>query len=92
MSPAVEVAASARLLRKSQPELPALAVLDQSMRGHHGRRIDSGGLATPPSPFALVVAEAFDGGMHLCNLTGLLQCRSHPRIPGMLMEIWWNEV
>lgn len=92
VSPAVQVVASARLLRKVQPELPALELLDRSMRGRHGRRIDFGDLATPPSPFALIVAEAFDGGMRPCDWAGLLQSRSHPRILEVLMEVWWNEV
>lgn len=91
-SPAIDIAARALLLRRQEPALPALQVLDLVMRGRHGRWIDFGDMGLPPAPFALLVAEAFDGGMLPCDWVGLLRSRSHPRIRPVLMEIWADEV
>ena len=89
---AVDIAARALLLRRQEPQLPALQVLDEVMRGRHGSWIDFADLAFPPAPFALIVAEAFDGGMLPCDWVGLLHGRSHLWIKPVLMEIWVDEV
>ena len=89
---AVEVAVQALLLRKQHPSMPAVEVLDEAMLSRHGRWIDFGEIGLPPAPFALLVAEAFDGGMLPCDWVGLLRSRSHPRLRPVLMEVWANEV
>lgn len=91
-SPAVEVVASALLLRRSQPELQAVEVIDRAMAGRIGHRVDFGDLATIPSPFALLIAEAFDGGMLPCDWAGLWRSKSHPRLRQVLIDIWADEV
>jgi hypothetical protein len=60
---AQKIATEAVTLRKSHAHAPALDILDLVMKHHHHRCFDFGDLATPPAPFALVVAEAFDQGM-----------------------------
>lgn len=92
VAPAVRIAAEALLLRRARPDLPALDVLDQCMRGRPGRRVDFGDLTTPPAPFALLIAEAFDGGMRPDDWAGLWHCNSHPRIRGFLLNLWADEV
>ena len=92
VNPAVVIVAEARTLRNSQPVLPAGQVLDHVMRGRYGRRIDFGVLATPPSPFALLVAEAFDGGMLASDWASLWRCNSHPKVRATLLQIWTDEV
>lgn len=92
VSPAVEVVATALLLRRASPNWPALDVLDQAMAGRIGRRIDFGALATIPSPFALLIAEAFDGGMLPCDWVGLWRSQSHPTLRQVLADIWADEV
>ena len=90
--PAVEVVATALLLRRTQPELPAVAVLDQAMQGRIGRRVDFGSLASIPSPFALLVAEAFDGGMLPSDWEGLWRFNPQARLRKLLSDIWAYEV
>lgn len=75
---AVVIVAEERTLRNSQPSLTAAQVLDHVMRGRYGHRIDFGVLATPPSPFSLLVAEALDGGMLASDWGGLWMCNSQP--------------
>ena len=61
VSPAVDIAARVLLLRKQEPKLPALDVLDYAMRRRRDCWIDFGVLAFPPAPFALIVAEGAAG-------------------------------
>ena len=83
--------ATALLLRRSQPDLPAVAVLDLAMQGRIGRRINFGNLATIPSPFSLLVAEAFNGGMLPSDWEGLWRFNPEPRLRKLLMDIWAYE-
>jgi hypothetical protein len=92
VSPAVEIAVKALMLRRRDPTCPALLVMDEAMRGHHGRFIDFGDIARPPAPFGLLVAEAFDGGMLPCDWVGLLAGKSHPKLPAVLNDIWVHEI
>lgn len=92
VTPAVDIAARALLLRRQEPRLSALEVLDQVMRGRSGRWMDFGQLALPPAPFAVVVAEAFDTGMLPCDWAGLLKPHSPPRVHELLLQIWADEV
>ena len=92
VAPAVEVAVNALLLRKSRPDLPALEVLDHAMHGRYGRRIDFGDLATPPTPFAMLVVDALDGGMPLCDWEGLWRCDWEGKVRPFLLKVWAEEV
>lgn len=91
ISPAVEIAVDALLLRKQQSELPALEVLDQSMRGRYGRPVDFGGLARPPAPFAFLVAEALDF-MPRDDWEGLWGHNGRGEIRPYLLQIFADEV
>ena len=96
VSPAVEIAAEALVLRNSLPELPelpelpALEVLDQVMRSRYGRHVDFGGLAVPPSPFSLLVVDALDC-MPSSDWAGPWRC-GHPRVQPFLLRVWHTEV
>jgi len=92
VAPAVDIAARALLLRLQHPDWPAVEVIDQVMRGRTGRWIDFGDLALPPSPFALLVAEAFDRGMEPSDWEGLLRSTAPPRVRELLLQIWADEV
>jgi hypothetical protein len=92
LSPAVDIAAHALLMRRQELRLPALEVLDQVMRGRGGRPIDFANLALPPSPFALLVAEAYDRGMLPCDWAGLLRPSAPARVHELLRQIWADEV
>lgn len=93
VSPAVDIVARALLLlRRQEPRLPAVQVLDEVMRGRSGRWIDFRDLAIPPEPFALLVAEAFDAGMLPCDWAGLLRPGCPLRVRELLLQIWANEV
>lgn len=74
------IVAEARTLRTSEPGLSAVNMLDHVMRGRHGRRLDFGELATPPSPFSLLVAEAFNRGMLASDCAVLWSRNSQPKI------------
>ncbi|MES2787203.1 MAG: hypothetical protein V4684_17185 [Pseudomonadota bacterium] len=91
-TPAVEVVATALLLRRSQPGLPAIEVLDQAMRDWIGRRVDFGDLATIPNPFAMLIAEAFEGGMLPSDWEGMWRFNPSPRLRCLLSDIWAYEV
>lgn len=90
--PAIAIVAEARVLRRAEPQMTVLDVLDQVMRGRTGRPVEFGELATPPAPFALLVAEAFDGGMLPSDWVGLWCGNSHPRIRAFLLQLWADEV
>jgi len=92
VTPAVAIVAEALVLRRHEPRITALAVLDRVMRGRHGQQIDFGTLATPPSPFSMLVAEALDGGMRASDWAGLWRHNSHPKLRSTLMSIWVREV
>ena len=62
------------------------------MRGRYGWRIDFGGLALPPAPLALLVAEALDGGMLASDWAGLWRATSNPKLRPLLLDIWADEV
>ena len=91
VSPAVEVVAEAQVPRNSRPDLPAVAVLDQVMRGRYGRKIDFGSLATPPPPFSLLVADALDC-MPPSDWEGLWRRNSHNKVRPFLLKLWADEV
>lgn len=88
VSPAIDVVTQALLMRKVHLSLPAVEVLDRIMRGRHGKRIDFSDLAMPPAPFALLVAEAFDGEMLPSDWVGLWQNNGHPKLRPLLLELW----
>jgi hypothetical protein len=88
----VAIVAETLVLRRHQPGVPALDVLDQVMRGRHGRYIDFGDLALPITPFSLVVAEALDTGMLASDWAGLWTGNTHPRLRSFLRELWTAEV
>lgn len=92
VSPVIAIVARALLLRRQEPGLSALEVLDQALQGHHGRFIDFGDIARPPAPFGLLMAEAFDRGMLPCDWVGLLASQSHPKLETVLHQIWADEV
>ena len=92
ISPAVEVVADAFLLRKAEPQLRALDVLDQVMRGRYGGRIEFGDLAIPPAPFAYLVAEALDGGMPRSDWEGLWRFKGNDKVRPFLLKVWAEEV
>jgi hypothetical protein len=61
-------------LRESHPHAPAVDVLDLAMQGHEVWLEDFFEHMVPPSPFALLVAEAvgdFSPPAEWCALTGL---------------------
>ena len=80
------------MLRRQQPDLSATWVLDQVMRGRYGASIDFGELATPPSPFAYLVAEALDGGMQRGDWEGLWRGNSRPEVRPFLVKLFAEEV
>jgi hypothetical protein len=90
VSPAVEIVAEALVLRNTRPDLPALDVLDQVMRSRYGRKVDFGELATPPSPFSLLIADALDC-MPPSDWAGLWRC-GHPNARPFLLKLWADEV
>lgn len=90
VAPAVEIVAEALVLRNSQPQLAAMEVLDQVMRRWYGRRVDFGEQATPPSPFALLVADALDC-MPPSDWAGLWHW-GHPNAQPFLLKLWVEEV
>lgn len=93
---AVEIVSTALLLRKAQPQLPAIELLDRAMRGRYGRSIDFGEFAVPPSPFAYLVAEALDGGMQRSDWEGLWRSgqrpNGHPKVRPFLLQVWAEDV
>jgi hypothetical protein len=46
----------------------------------------------PPEPFALLVAEAFDLGMHRDDWARLMRPEGDPRVHAALHAIWRDEV
>lgn len=92
VSPAVDVVARALLLRRQEPRLRAVDVLDQVMRGRSSSWIEFGDLALPPCPFALLVAETFDRGMLPSNWVGLFRPDAPQRVRVLLLQIWADEV
>lgn len=89
---AVEIVVEALLLRKAHPSWPAVDVLDQVMRARYGQRIDFGDLAKPPAPFAILVADAFDGGMLASDWEGLWQFNGHGELRPFLLQLFGDEV
>jgi hypothetical protein len=89
---AVKIVVEALTLRKEQPQLPAVEVLDHVMRGHFGSQINFDDLATPPAPFALLIAEAFDRGMQASDWAGLWRGNEHPQIRPYLLSVWRDEI
>jgi hypothetical protein len=79
--------AAALALRASHPNAPALDVLDV---------VFAGGplppMPLPPEPFALLVAEAFDLGMHHHDWAVLMRPEGDPRVHVALLAIWRDEV
>jgi len=55
-----DVALAALAVRRSHPRKSALEVLEVCLRRRVGRVSDLGGAMTVGSPFAMIVAEAFD--------------------------------
>ena len=92
VSPAVQIVAQALLLRRSDPTRPALDVLDEVMQPHRRRPVEFGDLIDLPSPFALLIAEAFDTGMCVEDWAGLWRGNGHPKIRGFLLNLWADEV
>lgn len=80
VSLAVEIVAETLALRRLQPDLPAVDVLDRVMRRRHRQHIDFGELAMPITPLSLVVAEALGTGMLASDWAGLWNGNSHPRL------------
>lgn len=91
-SPAVRIVAQALLLRRADPDRPALDVLDEAMQAHRSRLVDFGDLIDLPSPFALLVVEAFDRGMCVADWAGLWHGIRHPKIRGVPLSLWADEV
>lgn len=79
--------ASALTLRASHPLAPALDVLDVVFKG---RLLPL--MPLPPEPFALLVAEAFDQGMHCDDWASLMRPDGDPRVHAALLAIWRDEV
>jgi hypothetical protein len=77
-------------LRASHPAAPALDVLDLVLLGRRARPIDFGELS-PVSPFGLLVVEAFDRGMLVCDWLGLYRF-GDPRVIAVLEDVWRKEV
>jgi len=55
-----DVALAALAVRRAHPRMSALAVLEACLREREGRVLDFGAAITFGSPFAMIVAEAFD--------------------------------
>lgn len=91
VAPAVAIVAEALVLRRAQPALPVLDVLDHVMRGRYGRRIEFGELATPPAPFAYLLAEAFDC-MPRSDWEGVWRCNGHNNVRPFLLKVMAEEV
>ena len=89
---AVKIAADAVTLRRSHAHAPALDVLDLVMTHHRHQRLDFGDLATPPAPFALVVAEAFDQGMTVDEWARWTVPPADPVLSAAMLAVWVGEV
>jgi hypothetical protein len=87
--PADDIASAAVTLRRTHPHAPALDVLDVVFKGRRGQSVT---FATPPDPFALLVAEAFDRGMPPDDWAGFFGPLGDLRVRGTLLRIWANEV
>lgn len=80
------------ILRLSHPHAPARDTLDLVMNGWRGARLDFGADGIPPSPFALIVAAAFDRGMNAQDWEGLLGPNADPAIRATLLQVWRTQV
>ena len=90
--PAVRIVAGALLLRKRYPYFPALDLLDKVMDEWRGQHVDFGELATPPAPFACLIADALDGGMQASDWEGLWRGNPKLEIREVLLKLWMDEV
>jgi putative SOS response-associated peptidase YedK len=72
----------------AHPHAPALEVLDVVFRG--GGPLPP--MPLPPEPFALLVAEALDLGMHRDDWAALMRHDGDPRVHAALLAIWRDEV
>ena len=88
---ALKLAAEVLTVRRSHPHAPALDVLDLVIKG--GRRLpEIDDIAPPPSPFALVVAEAFDRGMTVDDWRRWTVPPADPALMVALRDVWLSEV
>jgi hypothetical protein len=78
-------------LRQSHPHAPALDALDLVMQGRQHRHYDLGQTAIPPSPFALVVAAAFDC-MSVNEWIAFTGPNADPNGRAHLQVLWFLEV
>ena len=83
-----DVARAAVALHRSHPNVPAVDVLDVCLRQRTGRLADFGDELRPGSPFALIVAEAFDRGMAAQDWLLATNPNSDPALVAALVRIW----
>lgn len=83
-----DVALAALAVRRSHPRMPALEVLEVCLRQRAGRVSDFGGAITIGSPFAMIVAEAFDTGEPKRDWSVLNIQGTDPALIADLRQIW----
>lgn len=79
-------------LRGSHPRAPAADVLDLVMRGRTPWLEDFFEHMEPPSPFALLVAEAFGDCMSTADWLNLTGSRVDPRVREALTQLYRESV
>jgi hypothetical protein len=79
-------------LCRAHAHKPALDVLDLVMKDRRHRLPEFGELALPPAPFALVVAEALDGGMTADEWALMTGFRADPALRTAVLDLWAAEV
>lgn len=87
-----DVALAALAVRRSHPRLSALAVLEACLREREGRVSDFGAAATIGSPFAMIIAEAFDKAEPQRDWGAITRPGADPLLVAGLRQIWQSEV
>ena len=90
--PATQLIEEALALRRSHPHAPAADVLDLVMKGRTPWLEDFLDHMVPPSPFALLVAEAVDDCMCAADWLGMTGPKSEPAIRDALVQLYREAV
>jgi hypothetical protein len=86
------VALAALAVRRGHPRLSAIEVLEVCLRQRAGRVSDFGGAVTIGSPFAMIVAEAFDQDEPKRDWHAINRPGADPMVVADLRQIWRVEV
>lgn len=83
-----DLARAAVVLRSSNPQASALEVLDACFRQRTGRISDFGQAVEPGEPFALLISEAFDGGVTAEQWAWVQDPTADPALVAALLKYW----